>query len=229
MRAILLSVSYMSSVNATTGSGRVVGTVATRTRKRLPRAEREERMLDAAEAVIGRRGFQGASMDEIARRSGITKALLYQYFGSKERLCEATVDRGVARLFAALRDATAEVPAGPAQIEAFVRGYFDYLDETRTTFWRLYTEASPAAVNAMRERNAAEISELVARAFEELGRDPDPAALAVLSQYLVGAGEQVARWWVDQAGVRKEVVVQRFLEAAEAAITAAFLAAPERR
>ena len=40
-------------------------------------------MLDAAEAVFGRRGFHGASMDEIARRSGITKALLYQYFGSK--------------------------------------------------------------------------------------------------------------------------------------------------
>src|SRR5918998_3171814 len=143
---------------------------ATAPRKRLPRAEREERMLDAAEDVIGRRGFHGASMDEIARSSGITKALLYQYFGSKELLCEATVDRGVARMFAALRDATAEVPAGPRQIEAFVRGYFDYVDATRTTFWRLYTEASPAALNAMRQRNAEAILELLGQTFEELGR-----------------------------------------------------------
>lgn len=202
---------------------------ATASRKRLPRAEREERMLDAAEAVIGRRGFQGASMDEIARRSGITKALLYQYFGSKEGLCEATADRGVARMFTALGEATAEVPAGPGQIEAFVRGYFDYVDTTRTTFWRLYTEASPAALNAMRQRNAAAIRGLVGQAFEELGREPDPAALDVVAQHLVGAGEQVARWWVEQAEVSKAVVVETFLEAARAIIVAAFAAAPERR
>lgn len=182
-------------------------------------------MLDAAEAVFSRYGFQGASMDEIARRSGITKALLYQYFGSKERLCEATVDRGVARLFAALREATAETPPGPQQVEAFVRGYFDYIDATRTSFWRMYVEASPSAVNAMRQRNAAAIAELIGRAFEELGRQPDADALTVLAQYLVGAGEQVARWWVDQSDVPKELVIERFVESAGAAITQAFGAA----
>jgi AcrR family transcriptional regulator len=219
----------MSSVQPTAGSGRVVGAVATKSRKRLPRAEREERMLDAAEAAFGRRGFQGVSMDEIARRSGITKALLYQYFGSKEGLCEATVDRGVARLFAALEEATAEVPPGPAQVTAFVQGYFDYIDATRDSFWLLYAEASPSAVNAMRQRNAAAIGDLIANGFEELGRDADADAIAVLAQYLVGAGEQVARWWVDQPDVPKEVVVARFGEAAGAAIAAAFGAAPPVR
>jgi AcrR family transcriptional regulator len=195
------------------------------TRKRLPRAEREERMLDAAEAVFGQRGFHGASMEEIARRSGITKALLYQYFGSKDGLCEATVDRAVARLFAVLEEATAEVPPGPAQITAFVRNYFDYIDATRDSFWLLYAEASRSAVNAMRQRNAEAVAELIRRAFEALGREADPMAIAVLAQYLVGAGEQVARWWVDQADVPKEVVVARFDEAAGAAIAAAFGAA----
>lgn len=182
-------------------------------------------MLDAAEAVFGQRGYHGASMEEIARRSGITKALLYQYFGSKDGLCEATVDRAVARLFAVLDEATAEVPPGPAQITAFVRNYFDYIDATRDSFWLLYAEASPSAVNAMRQRNAEAVAALIRRAFEALGREPDPMAIAVLAQHLVGAGEQVARWWVDRADVPKEVVVARFDEAAGAAIAAAFGAA----
>jgi AcrR family transcriptional regulator len=203
---------------------------STKTRKRLPRAEREERMLDAAEAVFGRRGFHGASMDEIARRSGITKALLYQYFGSKEGLCEATVDRGVARMFAALEEATEAVPPGPAQVAAFAQGYFDYVDATRGSFWLLYAEASStAALNAMRQRNADLIADLIARAFEELGRQPDAARLALLAQYMVGAGEQVARWWVGRPGASKDQVVSHFVDAVGAAIAAAFEAAPARR
>ena len=186
-------------------------------------------MLDAAEAVFGRRGFHGASMDEIARRSGITKALLYQYFGSKEGLCEATVDRGVARMFAALEEATEAVPPGPAQVAAFAQGYFDYVDATRGSFWLLYAEASsPAALNAMRQRNADLIADLIARGFEELGRQPDAARLAVLAQYIVGAGEQVARWWVGTPGAPKNQVVSHFVDAVGAAIAAAFEAAPTR-
>lgn len=187
-------------------------------------------MLDAAEEVFTQRGFQRASMEEIARRSGITKALLYQYFGSKEGLCEATVDRGVARLFAALEGATAAAPAGPAQIEAFARGYFDYIEATRGSFWLLYAEASSAtALNGMRQRNADLIADLLARAFDELGREPDTGALAQLAQFIVGAGEQVARWWADNPGNSKELIVSRFVEAASAAITASFDTSPRRR
>jgi AcrR family transcriptional regulator len=183
-------------------------------------------MLDAAETVFGSRGFQAASMDEIARRSGITKALLYQYFASKEGLCEATVDRGVARLFAALEEATSEAPPGMGQVAAFVQGYFDYVEASRGSLWLLYAEASSAAaLNQMRPRNADLIADLIARGFEELGREPDHERLAVLAQHFVGAGEQIARWWVDQPSVPKDLVVAQFLEAAGAAITAAFEAA----
>jgi AcrR family transcriptional regulator len=200
--------------------------MATRTRKRLPRAEREARMLDAAEFVFGRRGFQGGSMDEIARRSGITKALLYQYFGSKEGLSEATIDRAVARMFEALRAAVEPVPPGVGQITAFVEGFFDFIDANRESLWLLYAEASSSSVNAMRQRNADLIAELMQAGFEELGRGPTPESLDILSQYLVGAGEQTARWWADRPDVPKQAVVAQFNEAAVGAIVALFRAAP---
>jgi AcrR family transcriptional regulator len=199
---------------------------AVKSRKRLPRAEREERMLDAAEKVFGRRGYQAASMDEIARRSGITKALLYQYFGSKEGLSEACVERAIVRMFAALEEATETVPPGAEQVRAFAEGYFDYIEANRASMWPVYVEASPAVVNRMRQRNANLIADLARRGFEELGREPDPDALAVLAQYFVGAGEQVARWWADRPDIPKDVVVARFLELAYGAMNAAFEAAP---
>ena len=53
-------------------------------RKRMPRADRERLMLDVAEKMFANRGFHDASMDEVAAAAGITKPMLYNYFGSKE-------------------------------------------------------------------------------------------------------------------------------------------------
>jgi AcrR family transcriptional regulator len=198
-------------------------------RKRLPRAEREQHMLDAAGEVFGQHGFQTASMDEIARRSGITKALLYQYFGSKEGLYDACVERGRAELFAGLREVVEAEQPGPARLGAFVQGYFDFVDENRGVWWLLYGEASSAAVNEMRRRNAELIAELLADAFEETGRLPDDGALQLLSNHLVGAGEQVGRWWADRPDVPKATVVGSFMELAGGAIDAVFRTAPRRR
>jgi AcrR family transcriptional regulator len=195
-------------------------------RKRIPRAEREQRMLDAAEVVFGRESFQAASMEEIAKRSGITKALLYQYFTSKEGLYEACVERGRARLLAALAEATGAAEPGRARLVAFVEGYFDYVEANRHSWWLLYGETSSAAVNGMRERNAELIAELVAADAASAGRTVDADALAVLAHSLVGAGEQVGRWWATRPDVPKADVVARFLAMTGGAIGVTFQAAP---
>lgn len=195
-------------------------------RKRIPRAEREQRMLDAAEVVFGRDPFPAASMEEIAQRSGITKALLYQYFSSKEGLYEATVERGRARLFEALAEATEAAAPGRDRLLAFVEGYFDYVEANRHSWWLLYGETSSAAVNAMRDRNAQLIAELVAADAATAGRAVDDDALAVLAHSLVGAGEQVGRWWVTRPDVPKRGVVDRFMSMAAGAIAVVFAEAP---
>jgi AcrR family transcriptional regulator len=53
---------------------------------RVPRALREQQMLDAAVKVFSRRGFHAANMDEIAERSGVSKPMVYAYHGTKEEL-----------------------------------------------------------------------------------------------------------------------------------------------
>ena len=50
------------------------------------RAETIARLVEAANAVIAEKGFQRASLDEIAARAGLTKGAIYSNFGSKEDL-----------------------------------------------------------------------------------------------------------------------------------------------
>lgn len=173
-------------------------------------------MLDAAEEVFAAHSFVSAPMEEIAQRSGITKAMLYQYFGSKEGLYEATIERGRTRIFDDIV-ASLEGVSGPARLEAFVRGYFAYVEENRGTWWLLYGETGSAAVNEMRSRNSELIEGLLR---EEIDADGaiDDGMITVLARTLVGAGEEVGRWWASHPEVPKEQVVEDFLAVAAGAI-----------
>lgn len=54
---------------------------------RTPSAAAHEKVLDAAIELIGERGIEGASMDAIAQRSGVSKATVYKHWADKEALC----------------------------------------------------------------------------------------------------------------------------------------------
>src|SRR4051794_4592033 len=61
--------------------------------RRLPRAEREKQMLEVAARLFGQQGYDATSMDDIASACGVTKPMLYQYFGSKEGLYQTLLAR----------------------------------------------------------------------------------------------------------------------------------------
>lgn len=186
--------------------------------KRMPRQEREQRMLDAAEEVFSAHSFVSAPMEEIAQRSGITKAMLYQYFGSKEGLYEATIERGRTRIFDEIVASLEDVPKGPAQLEAFVRGYFAYVEANRGTWWLLYGETGSAAVNEMRSRNSDLIEGLLRDAIDDGSATVDAERMTVLARTLVGAGEEVGRWWAAHPEIPRERVIEDFLAVAAGAI-----------
>ena len=65
--------------------------------KRLPRAVREQQMLDAAVQMFSVNGYHETSMDAIAAEAEISKPMLYLYYGSKEELFGACLDRELTR------------------------------------------------------------------------------------------------------------------------------------
>jgi AcrR family transcriptional regulator len=189
-----------------------VSSAAAQPRSRLPRAEREQRILDAAAHEFDQHGFRAGSMERIAHGAGITKALVYQYFESKEGVYTACAERGRAQMFDSLQRAAAA--AEPQRmLRAVVDSYFDQLDQLRNSSYVLYGDAPRRAVDEMRRRNAAVIARLL-RAGSSLS-EPDTELVAEL---IVGAGEQVGRWWLEHREVPAEQVKARFTTAIGSAI-----------
>src|SRR5438874_1397490 len=85
------------------------------------------RIVAAAREEFSRRGFDGARMDQIARRAAVNKQLLFYYFYSKRGLFTAVLARGAAELEQAL----AELPTGGERpldrIRLALDAQFDFL------------------------------------------------------------------------------------------------------
>jgi len=60
------------------------------------KAQTRARLLDAAGRVYARRGFNGATLDEVAAEAGFTKGAVYSHFGSKENLLLALSEEHLA-------------------------------------------------------------------------------------------------------------------------------------
>ena len=84
-----------------------------------------EAVFESAAALFSRRGFDGVSVDDIARQAGVNKAMIYYHFADKLALYRAVLADGLSRMGATASgiDTSADRPAGKLDrfIEAFVR------------------------------------------------------------------------------------------------------------
>jgi AcrR family transcriptional regulator len=83
------------------------------------------RILDAAEEEFARGGLLGARTEAIAANTGVTKAMLYYYYGDKEGLYQAVLERAVARRIAALQKVDLHSPAADEALRQFVSALLD--------------------------------------------------------------------------------------------------------
>lgn len=194
--------------------GAVAGGAAGKRQKRMPRAVREQQMLDAAVRIFGQRGYRAASMDEIAEVAGVSKPLVYLYLNSKEELFTACIRREAAALVAAVRGGVSGGGAsggGSAdrQLWAGLQAFFTHTAERPDAWVVLHNQARTrgepfaAEVAVMREEIVAFVTSLIAEAAREAHRKPELAEreVAGLAQALVGAAESLAGWANGDASV----------------------------
>lgn len=96
----------------------------------------------AAEAVIARKGYAGATMHDIAREAGCASGTLYLYFRSKEELFSAIVARHMDHLVRLLREARAQTADPVEKIRRSTSVLLDYFNSHLATF-RLFYTADP--------------------------------------------------------------------------------------
>jgi AcrR family transcriptional regulator len=171
-------------------------------RTRLPRAERERQVLAAARALFAERGYGAVTMDDVAAAVGVTKPLLYVYFGNKERLYLACMEPAAQDLRDTVAKAVAEAKRPADALEPGVQAFFSFVDRDREAWRVLFDETLPAGgevarrVAEHREQLQAVVAGLVVARLPGRRRGRAAVEAEALSNALLGAAESLARWWL---------------------------------
>lgn len=160
----------------------------------MPRAQRELQMLEVAELVFAERGFHAASMDEIAERVGVSKPMLYEYFGSKDGLLVACITRVRTELLEATRQAVGQASGARDLVWRGNLAFFEFIERHGRAWSVLLHESmvGPAAteIESIRRQQTTFIAGLLARYVTSATQ----TELEAYAQILVGACERLAVW-----------------------------------
>jgi AcrR family transcriptional regulator len=197
--------------------------------KRVPRAQREQQMLDAAVRVFSRSGYHAASMDEIAEECDVSKPMLYLYLGSKEELFAACIRREADRLIARFAEAADPSLAPGEQLFRGLTAFFAFVAEHRDSWVVLYQQARAqgepvvADVAAARAEVSSAVTALLRRAVREAGGDevPGPRSgeaartdrgeAAAMAAIITGAADALAGWVLDTGPEPAEESARRLM------------------
>jgi AcrR family transcriptional regulator len=157
-----------------------------------------EQTLKVAHALFAERGYGPVTMDEVAAAVGVTKPLLYNYFGNKERLYLACMEPAGDALVAAVVGAVERTSTPEQAMRSGIHAFFEFVDQDRSSWRVLFDETLPIEGGIARRvgEYRTRIASLVA---EALLAQPSPSSrleVEALSVALLGAAEALVRWWL---------------------------------
>jgi AcrR family transcriptional regulator len=168
-------------------------------RRRLTGAERRLQLLAVATKVFARRGYEPASIEEIAQQAGVSKPIVYEHFGGKEGLHAAVVAREMDRLVARV---TEGVSAGSPRerFESAVVAFLAYAQEEPAGFAVLARDSPSASGRRGLTRVIDDLAQRVSEVFRsELQRAGyNPRLAPIYANALIGMVTQVGQWWAAE-------------------------------
>jgi AcrR family transcriptional regulator len=183
-------------------------------------------MLATAHALFAERGYAAVTMDEVAAAVGVTKPLLYAYFGNKERLYLECMRPAGDALLQTVVDAVAQTSTPADALRSGIHAFFAFLDRDRSAWRVLFDETLPSSgeiarrVGQYRER----LGDLVTATLQEqIATRPGSRArteLAALSAALLGAAEALGRWWLRSEAIPAHEAAELLISTVEPGLRA---------
>ncbi|HEV2858516.1 MAG TPA: TetR/AcrR family transcriptional regulator [Solirubrobacterales bacterium] len=189
-------------------------------RRRLSAEERREHILRAGMEVFAERGYQEASMAEIARAAGITPAVIYDHFASKAELQITLLEGQTEELLTFVGTAVAgDFDDMATRFRIGVDAFFTFVEEHPYAWRMLFRDppTDPAILSTYRRihQQATAGIALFLRAsappelLESPGADRD---LEMFAEMLKMAQNGLAVWWYEHREVPRRELVDRVLE-----------------
>jgi AcrR family transcriptional regulator len=195
-------------------------------RQRLPREDRMEQTLRVAHELFAEHGYAAATMEEIASTVGVTKPLLYTYFGNKERLYIACMERAGDALTKTIAEAVEATDSPGDALGAGVRAFFGFLDSDRAAWAVLFDETLPRRgeiadrVDEYRGRIAELVSGSMVEQLPQERREAARVVVEALSTTILGAAEALAHWWLRTEALSAEAAAELLISTVEPGLRA---------
>jgi AcrR family transcriptional regulator len=159
---------------------------------RVPRAVRRRQLVELAEQLFAERGFARTSMEELARRAGVTKPVIYELFDSKDGLFRACVDRAIERMAASIVEAFRSETEPEARLRAGGLAFLRFARDNRVA-WDLMAMQGRFAVQAQAVRR--DQAQLIRTLMTEIAPEgTDPRELEAVAYAVNSAYEGAAHW-----------------------------------
>lgn len=185
-------------------------------RTRLSREARAAQLLDVAERLFAERGFEGTAMEDLARTAGVTRAVVYDHYPTKDDVFVACARRARAELEEKVREPELLIEAG-ADTRTVIRRagdiFFGILERDPQRWMVLFNPSAAlsrelsAELTAGRARTIDRIAEMVRR----FGAYDESRTLA-FAYAISGVGEQLGRWWLTRPDVPRATVVEHYCD-----------------
>ena len=178
---------------------------STSPRTRLSPEQRREQLLDLGVRLLAHRSLDELSIDLLAEEAGISRGLLYHYFGNKHAFHEAVVRRAADDLIAQ----TAPLADGEPmeRMLTSLAAYLDYVVANHEGYLSL-VKAAQGGNETLREIYEEARSALNGRIFREDAQgeiiEDTPATRLVVRGWSAMVEEMVLSWIADPSGITRE-------------------------
>ena len=176
------------------------------------RTARREALLDAAVSAVEQHGDE-VTMTAMAAAAGVTKPVLYRYFGDRAGLYQAIAERFAVGVLADLRAALEGGPGGRASVEQCVDAYLGYVESHHRLYRFVATRLATAAPDGQRlvtgfvHAVAGEVAAVLRAPLAEAGVDAASAELAAFA--LTGLVQLAAEHWLERGAMERDEAVAR--------------------
>jgi AcrR family transcriptional regulator len=177
-------------------------------------ADRRVAILEAARLAFAEGNYHEVSLDAVAVRAGVSKALLYEHFDSKRELYQAMLELHTQDLVGHIGTAVTAAEPGEPRLLAGLNAFLDFVQDRRGG-WRVIfrNPGDPdvaASIDRLRDGVAAAVAALMSEEAEEAFPDAPEREqmLQMVAQQLVGAMQSLADWWELHPEVPRERVLQ---------------------
>ena len=185
-------------------------------RRRLSAEERRSSILAAANQVFGDRGYEHVRIDDVAAAAGISKALIYEHFASKQELYIELMNTATEELLGRLVEA-ASAPGmeGALRMENAAAAGFQYVQEHPHAFHMFVRDVTDPEISerqeSLRRSAVTAMADVMEMEPAETRAGMSRRQTEQLAEMIVGGWYALAEWWLRHQDVPREELMTSML------------------